>query len=251
MNAVAADGEIVALDQQKSEIARQRGVLEIGFTEAAWRQQSDARFVAVGAGAQGIAERLEERRHPFDVHRFIERRKRPRQHQPVFKRVACARWRLGPVAQHPPAPIGPAADIRGIHIQISPAWRFNAADRAQIFGAAGNGGRRNRVFGNQPALAIEVAQHQFQQLRALHDAGSQLLPIGLVDQQRQMAQRPMPLGGFPGRAIGHPGFPQMPVGRSEAALDVAWAQLGEGVEEPGPDRTRRPVLRHVFIGNSR
>src|SRR6266851_2632458 len=33
MNTVAADGEIVALDQQKSEIARQGRVFEIGFTE--------------------------------------------------------------------------------------------------------------------------------------------------------------------------------------------------------------------------
>jgi hypothetical protein len=49
VDAVAAYGEIVALDQQKSEIARQRGMLEIGFAEAAWRQQSDARLVAVGA----------------------------------------------------------------------------------------------------------------------------------------------------------------------------------------------------------
>src|SRR5882724_13621171 len=66
-----------------------------------------------------------------------------------------------------------------------------------------------------------------------------------------MTQRPKPLGGFPGRAMGHPGFPQMPVSRSETALDVAWGQLREGIEEPGPDRARRPVLRHVFIGNSR
>ena len=52
MDAVAADGEIVALDQQEAEIARQRGVLEIGLAEGARRQQADARLVAVGAGAQ-------------------------------------------------------------------------------------------------------------------------------------------------------------------------------------------------------
>ncbi len=88
MDAVAADGEIVALDQQKSEIARQRGVFEIGFAEAARRQQADARLVAVGTGAQGVAERLEERRDPLDIHRLVERGERARQHQPVFQRVA-------------------------------------------------------------------------------------------------------------------------------------------------------------------
>ena len=52
MHAVAADGEIVALDQQKAEIARKRRVLEKGFAERARRQQPDPRLVAVGAGAQ-------------------------------------------------------------------------------------------------------------------------------------------------------------------------------------------------------
>ncbi len=52
MDAVAADGEIVALDQQKAEIARKRRVFEKGFAEGARRQQSDPRLVAVGAGAQ-------------------------------------------------------------------------------------------------------------------------------------------------------------------------------------------------------
>jgi hypothetical protein len=73
MNAVAADGEVVALDQQESEIARQRGMLEIGLAEATGRQQPDARLVAVGARPQGIAERLEERRHALDIHRFVKR----------------------------------------------------------------------------------------------------------------------------------------------------------------------------------
>ena len=52
VDTVAADGEIVALDQEKAEIARQRRMLEIGFAEGAGRQQSDPRLIAVGAGAQ-------------------------------------------------------------------------------------------------------------------------------------------------------------------------------------------------------
>ena len=52
VDAVAADGEIVALDQEEAEIARQGGVFEIGLAEGARRQQPDPRLVAVGAGAQ-------------------------------------------------------------------------------------------------------------------------------------------------------------------------------------------------------
>src|SRR5206468_6347142 len=118
-------------------------------------------------------------------------------------------------AMYPAAPVGPAADIGGIQIEIAATWRFGAANRAQIFGAAGNRRRRYRTLGNQSALAIEVAQHQLQQLCALHDAGGQLLPIGLVDQERQMAQRPKPVGGFAGCAVGYSSFPQVPVGGSE------------------------------------
>ena len=38
MDAVAADGEIVALDQQEPEVARQRRMFEIGFAELAGRE---------------------------------------------------------------------------------------------------------------------------------------------------------------------------------------------------------------------
>ncbi len=72
MNAVAADGEIVALDQQKAEITRERRMLEIGLVEGARRQQSDPRLVAVGTAAQEVAEGLEERRDALDVHRFVQ-----------------------------------------------------------------------------------------------------------------------------------------------------------------------------------
>ena len=66
-----------------------------------------------------------------------------------------------------------------------------------------------------------------------------------------MAQRPEPVGGFAGGAIGHAGFPQMPVGGAETPLDFRRRQRGEGIEETGPDRTRRAVGRDKFIGNSR
>ena len=52
VDTVVADGEIVTLDQEEPEIARQRRVLEIGFAETAGRQQPDAGLVTVGAGAQ-------------------------------------------------------------------------------------------------------------------------------------------------------------------------------------------------------
>ena len=128
--------------------------------------------------------------------------------------------------------------------------RFDAANRAQIFVAAGNRGRRHRAIGDQPALAIEIAQHHFEQLGALGDARGQLLPIGLVDDERQMAERPQPVGGLAGRAIGDAGLAQMPVGGGETSLDIGWRQCGKGIEETAPRRAGRAVLTDIFVGNA-
>ena len=91
-------------------------------------------------------------------------------------------------------------------MQIAASRRFDPADRPQIFIAAGDGGRGHRTVGDQPALAIEIAQHHFEQLRTLRDAGGQLLPVGLIDDERQMAERPQPVGGLAGGAVGNAGF---------------------------------------------
>ncbi len=128
--------------------------------------------------------------------------------------------------------------------------RFDAANRAQIFVAAGNRGRGHRAIGDQPALAIEIAQHHFEQLGPLGDARGQLLPIGLVDDKRQMAERPQPVGGLAGRPIGDAGLAQMPVGGGETALDIGWRQCGEGIEETAPRRPGRAVLTDIFVGNA-
>src|SRR6266702_2125404 len=78
-----------------------------------------------------------------------------------------------------------------------------------------------------------------------------LLPaIGLVNDQRQMAKRPQPVGGLAGRAVGDAGFAQMTVGGGESPLDIDGRKGCKGVEEPGPDRARRAALADIFVGNS-
>ena len=66
-----------------------------------------------------------------------------------------------------------------------------------------------------------------------------------------MAERPQPVGGFAGRAVGDAGLPQMPVGGGETPLDFSRRQRGEGIEETGPYRTWRAVGRDIFIGDFR
>src|ERR1700691_1632571 len=42
----------------------------------------------------------------------------------------------------------------------------------------------------------------------------------------------------------------MPVGGADTPLDLGRRQGGEGFEKTAPDRTRRAVLRDIFVGNS-
>ena len=69
-----AHRQVAALDQQEAEIAGKIGLFEIGLVIGAGRQQADARIGMRGRGDQAVAERLEERREPADVHIAIERR---------------------------------------------------------------------------------------------------------------------------------------------------------------------------------
>jgi hypothetical protein len=57
-------------------------------------------------------------------------------------------------------------------------------------------------------------------LGALGDARGQLLPFRLVDDERQMAERPQPVGGLAGGTIGDAGLAQMPIGGSKTTLDI-------------------------------
>ena len=52
MDAPVAHREVVALDQQEAEIAREIGLLEIGLAVGAGRQQADARLAALGRAAR-------------------------------------------------------------------------------------------------------------------------------------------------------------------------------------------------------
>ena len=58
-----------------------------------------------------------------------------------------------------------------------------------------------------------------------------------------MAERPQPVGGLAGRAVGDAGVAHMPVGGGETPLDIGRRECGEGIEEAAPGRAGRAVLR--------
>ena len=81
--------EVIALDQEEAEVAREIGLLEIGFAQGPWRQKADTWFGARCRVAQPGTERLEESSETLDIHFVVEKRQGARKHETVLERVAC------------------------------------------------------------------------------------------------------------------------------------------------------------------
>ena len=105
--AAVAHRQIAALDQREAEIAREVGVLEVGFVERSGREQHDARMVARGGREvqQGLAKGAEKRSQPLDLELAEQIRKSFRHDDAVFERIAGAGRRLRAVGNHPPLPV--------------------------------------------------------------------------------------------------------------------------------------------------
>src|SRR5213076_3287293 len=75
-----------------------------------------------------------------------ELRKGARDDDAVLERVACARGRLGAVADHPPVAVGRAREIGGVKVQHDVAGVLGAAARAQVARMAEHQRRRQQGF---------------------------------------------------------------------------------------------------------
>ena len=119
--------------------------------------------------------------------------------------------------------------------------------RVQKLGTAGDGGGGQIAGGDQPSLAINIGQNQFQEARALLDALRDLAPFAGFDEQRHMRERPGTLAGIPIGAIGDARVANMPVRPGEAAAHIVGGKLHELVEKPQPMRARAPVGTDEFV----
>ena len=119
--------------------------------------------------------------------------------------------------------------------------------RVQKLGTAGDGGGGQIAGGDQPSLAVNIGQNQFQEPRALLDALRDLAPFAGFDEQRHMRERPGTLAGIPIGAIGDARVANMPVRPGEAAAHIVGGKLHELVEKPQPMRARAPVGTDEFV----
>ena len=248
-DAVLADGEVLAFDQKKAEIAREIGVLEIGFVQRSRRQHADAGVVLAVERRQLRLKGLEERRQPLDAQRAIDVRHRARERDAVLQGVAGAGGRLGAIAEHPPSPFRRTADVDGVETQIRAARRRGADHRTQEFRIACDHRRRQPSVADEFGRTVDVLEDRFEQLGALNDPGLERLPFLGVDQQRNVAQQPRANGArrILVDPIEHAGIAQVAVRRREPPVDFRRAQLRQHPQERAPVLAHPPVAVHHLI----
>ena len=246
-----AHGQIAAFDQEETEIAGEIGLFEIGLAMGAGGQEADARVDALGLARHAGAELLEEARQPLDVDRLVEVGEGAGEGEAVLQRIARARGGLRAVAQHPPSPVGAAADVGGIEVEIAPAHRPQPAERMQEIAASRHGGRGQMAVAHHIAGAVDVGEHGLDQPRPLGHAARDLRPFRLVDQQRDVAERPRARVPVAIGAVGDARLAHVAIGEIEPAVEFVAAQLQESAEERQPVRARTALRIDEFVWSTR
>ncbi len=175
--AVVAHRQVFAFDQQKAEIARKIGVLEISFVHRPRREHAHAGILMSRQSGQRRLHVLEERRVTQHAEVAMDFRNAVSHGETIFERVADTGWRLRAVAQHPPLAVRSARKIGGINPQMCAARRSYARKRTQIGRIAGDKRGRQPPFADKRRWSISVRQNMLEQIRALDQSGAAAPPI--------------------------------------------------------------------------
>jgi hypothetical protein len=144
---------------------------------------------------------------------------------------------------------GRASDVDRIEAQMRAARRRHADQRPQEFRIAGDHGGGQPAFADEPRRSVDIGQHRFEQLGALHQAGLERLPFGRFDQQRHMAERPRPVsaGRILVHAVENTGIAQMAIGGAESPADLFRAQTGKHGQQRVPMRAHPTIAVHHLV----
>ena len=258
VQALAAHREVAALDQRDAQVARQVGVLEIGFVVGAGRQQH---HVGVGAGRAHVLDAVDQCAVGGGqaLHmQFLERLwEQARDRQPVLQQVAQAGGRLGALGHHPPVAVGSARQVEGADMQVRVGQGLHAVHGAQVARMALHQRRRQQALGQQALRAVDVGHHAVEHAHPLQHAGLDLAPAVGRDDQREQVQRPGPLrvGGVGVEVVGDAVVAQLALQLRAAVVQVGEAVAAQQFEELGPVLRQRGAgrigARRAFAGRTR
>ena len=94
------------------------------------------------------------------------------------------------IPQNPPAPVRTASEIDRVNVKIILIGIERSDQRLKEIGAACHRRSGNGTIANQIAGPVKIAKDRFHQIGALDHTGSNRLPFGRADEQRQVTERP-------------------------------------------------------------
>ena len=192
---LVAHQQVAALHQGQAQVARQIGVLKIGFVVRAGREQGDVR---ISPGRRALLQTVHQA--AIGVSQALHRHglkglgKLARDQQAVFQQIAQARGCFGALRQHPPAAVRAARQVKRGECQMLAAHGCHALHGVQIAGVALHQRGGQHAGFEQALRAVGVGHDVFEQAHALQHARLDLLPAQRVHHQRQQVERPRALG---------------------------------------------------------
>ena len=135
-------------------------------------------------------------------------------------------------------PSGPRPISKAMKCRWWPPRGPHADQRPQPLAAAGDQARRQVAVGDQAVRAVEVGDQRLEQVGALHEAAGDAGGLGLLDQHRDVGERPGALAGAGGAVLAEEdaGVAQVLVAAGETVVEVVGRQAGEVLDERPPDR---------------
>ena len=249
VEALVAHRQVVALDQGQAQVARQVGVLEVGFVVGAGREQGDARVLTLGRQRlDAVHQRPVAGSQALHLHAGKGLGELPCDGDAVFQQVAQTRGRLGALADHPPATIGTVREVEGGDVQPGVARRRHTLHGAQVAGMALGQRRGQQGAAQQLLRAIEVGHHAVEQARALQHAGLDLCPFPRVHDHGEQVERPGALqaaGGVGVDVVGDAVVADLALQVLGAAVQVGQTVGTYVVEEAAPARGQGPRVAAV------
>ena len=186
--------QVAALHQGQAQVARQVGVLEIGFVVGAGREQRDVR---IGPCGRALLDAIDQ--CPVGIGQALHRhglkslRKLARNQQAIFQQIAQTRGCFGALREHPPATVRPPRQVKGSQGQMLTTYGCHALHGVQITGVALHQCRGQHARLEQALRTVGVGHDVLEQAHALQYTGLNLLPAQRVHHQRQEVERPRAL----------------------------------------------------------
>ena len=108
------------------------------------------------------------------------------------------------------------------------------------------------AVGDQPVRAVEVGDQRLEQVGALHEAAGDAGGLRLLDQHRDVGERPGALARAGGAVLAEEdaGVAQVLVAAGEAAVEVVGRQAGEVLDERPPDRADAALRVEQLVGDA-